>query len=121
MSIRNAGNPRFSHNESQPNDIQLIDFYPFVYGSAQERKEVASAIDVTLATDDFVYLSNHGIDQRKICWNDTHGRRGQMIAFLIIDQSIEAIYKLCVLIALLGLIFLYDNTPSEICRPNLAI
>ena len=44
-----------------------------------------------------------------------------MTALLIMDQSTEAIYKLCALIALLGLISLYDNTPFKICRLNLAI
>ena len=39
----------------------------------------------------------------------------------IMDQSIEAIYKLYALIALLGLASPPDNTPSEMCRPNLVV
>ena len=55
------------------------------------------------------------------CWNDTHERRGQVIALMRMDRSTEAIYKLCALIALLGLTSPPDNTPSEMCKPNLAV
>ena len=44
-----------------------------------------------------------------------------MIALLRMDQSTEAIYKLYALIALLGLVFLCDNIPSEMCRLNLVV
>ena len=43
------------------------------------------------------------------CWNNIDGRRGQVITLLMMDQSTEAIYKLCALIALLGLASPRDN------------
>jgi hypothetical protein len=49
--------------QSQAVGIRLVDFRPFLHGSIQERKQTALAIDEALATDGFLYLCNHGIDQ----------------------------------------------------------
>ena len=42
--------------------IPLIDFDRFLHGSADERRHVASSIDVAFQSDGFIYLRNHGID-----------------------------------------------------------
>lgn len=47
-------------------DIPLIDFSPFLNGSAQDRARVAFSIDEAFKSHGFIYLSNHGIDQRKV-------------------------------------------------------
>ena len=47
-------------------DIPLIDFSPFINGSAGDRAQVAVSIDSALTSHGFIYLSNHGIDQRKV-------------------------------------------------------
>jgi hypothetical protein len=47
-------------------DIPLIDFSPFLHGSAQDRAQVASSIDKAFKSCDFMYLRNHGIDQRTV-------------------------------------------------------
>lgn len=47
-------------------DIPLIDFRPFLLGSPSERENVASSVDAGLCSTGFIYLQNHGIDQRKI-------------------------------------------------------
>src|SRR5437762_5449175 len=51
--------------------IPLIDFDPFLNGSARDREHVASTIDAALSSVGFIYLSNHGIDQCKVdeCFN----------------------------------------------------
>jgi isopenicillin N synthase-like dioxygenase len=46
--------------------IPLIDFSPFLHGSARDRAQVASSIDEAFQSRGFIYLSNHGIDQRKV-------------------------------------------------------
>jgi isopenicillin N synthase-like dioxygenase len=47
-------------------DIPLIDFNPFLQGSARDRAQVAFSIDKAFQSRGFIYLSNHGIDQRKV-------------------------------------------------------
>lgn len=47
-------------------DIPLIDFSPFLHGSARDRAQVASSIDKAFKSRGFIYLSNHGIDQHKV-------------------------------------------------------
>lgn len=47
-------------------DIPLIDFGPFLNGSAEDRTRVAVSIDAAFKSHGFIYLSNHGIDQRKV-------------------------------------------------------
>jgi len=47
-------------------DIPLVNFEPFLHGSATDREHVASTIDVALSSVGFIYLSNHGLDQRKV-------------------------------------------------------
>jgi hypothetical protein len=47
-------------------DIPLIDFSPFLHGSARDRAQVASSIDKAFKSCGFMYLRNHGIDQRKV-------------------------------------------------------
>ena len=47
-------------------DIPLIDFSPFLAGSAEDRARVASIIDAAFESRGFLYLTNHGIDQRKV-------------------------------------------------------
>ncbi|MCJ1245559.1 hypothetical protein MMC30_002763 [Trapelia coarctata] len=47
-------------------DIPVIDFKPFLHGSAIDRQHVASTVDEALRSVGFLYITNHGIDQRKI-------------------------------------------------------
>jgi isopenicillin N synthase-like dioxygenase len=47
-------------------DIPLIDFGPFLNGSAGDRTRVAGSIDAAFKSHGFIYLSNHGINQRKV-------------------------------------------------------
>jgi isopenicillin N synthase-like dioxygenase len=47
-------------------NIQLIDFHPFLHGSSEDRRNVASCIDEALQSAGFIYLRNHGIEQGKI-------------------------------------------------------
>ncbi|KAG9227981.1 thymine dioxygenase [Amylocarpus encephaloides] len=47
-------------------DIPLIDFGPFLNGSAGDRTQVAASIDVAFKSHGFIYLRNHGINQRKV-------------------------------------------------------
>ncbi|CZR55873.1 related to gibberellin 20-oxidase [Phialocephala subalpina] len=47
-------------------DIPLIDFGPFLHGSARDRAQVASSIDAAFRCHGFIYLSNHGIEQGKL-------------------------------------------------------
>jgi hypothetical protein len=51
--------------------IPLIDFHPFLHGNPLDRAQVAAAIDASLSTVGFIYLRNHGIDERKVsdCFN----------------------------------------------------
>ena len=47
-------------------DIPLIDFRPFLRGSPEDRARVAVSLDMAFKSRGFAYLSNHGIDQRKV-------------------------------------------------------
>jgi hypothetical protein len=47
-------------------DIPLIDFSHFLNGSAGDRVRVASSMDTAFKSYGFIYLTNHGIDQRKV-------------------------------------------------------
>ena len=47
-------------------DIPLIDFGPFLKGSEDDRTQVAVSIDAAFKSHGFIYLSNHGVDQRKV-------------------------------------------------------
>jgi isopenicillin N synthase-like dioxygenase len=47
-------------------DIPLIDFDPFLNGSAGDRTQVAASIDSAFKSHGFIYLSNHGIGQNKV-------------------------------------------------------
>jgi isopenicillin N synthase-like dioxygenase len=47
-------------------DIPLINFEPYLHGSIADRERVAASIDAGLSSTGFIYLKNHGIDQRKI-------------------------------------------------------
>ena len=42
--------------------IPVVDFEPFLRGSPQDRRYVASTIDIALSTVGFMYLVNYGID-----------------------------------------------------------
>jgi isopenicillin N synthase-like dioxygenase len=57
-------------------EIPSIDFGPFLHGSARDREDVASTLDAALRSVGFIYLRNHGIDQRKVdeCFNWVSGR-----------------------------------------------
>ena len=62
MLLQSGGLARMDSNLSIP----LIDFHSFLHGSIDDRKQIASVIDEALSSVGFIYLSNHGIDQRKI-------------------------------------------------------
>jgi isopenicillin N synthase-like dioxygenase len=47
-------------------DIPLIDFRPFLKGSEEDRARVAVGLDTAFKSRGFAYLSNHGIEQRKV-------------------------------------------------------
>lgn len=51
---------------SSDNDIPVVSFAPFLSGSVVDREQTASAIDVALKSDGFLYLTDHGINQDKI-------------------------------------------------------
>ena len=46
--------------------IPSIDFSSYNHGSVADRKHTASAIDEALSSVGFIYLHNHGLDQRKV-------------------------------------------------------
>jgi hypothetical protein len=47
-------------------DIPVIDFSLFLHGSARDRAQVASSIDMAFKSCGFMHLRNHGIDQHKV-------------------------------------------------------
>ena len=47
-------------------NIPSINFDPFLHGSADDRKHVASAVDAALSSAGFMYLENHGIERHKV-------------------------------------------------------
>jgi isopenicillin N synthase-like dioxygenase len=55
--------------------IPLINFEPYLHGSTADRERVAASVDAGLSSTGFIYLRNHGIDQRKIdeCFNWVSG------------------------------------------------
>ena len=47
-------------------EIPSIDFSSYDHGSVSDRERTASAVDEALRSVGFIYLHNHGIDQRKV-------------------------------------------------------
>ena len=46
--------------------IPVIDFGPFLKGSAEEKSKVAHQIDDAFHSVGFVYITNHGIAEEKV-------------------------------------------------------
>jgi hypothetical protein len=64
--MRNVSLHQQFYNMNASIDHPVIDFQPFIHGTAGDRAAVASSVDKALRSSTYFYLSGHGIDASKV-------------------------------------------------------